>query len=137
MDPLSFGLYAQKTRILVQKGVELAQMTQAELVDLILKFRKERNWKQFHSPKNLAISLMLEASEVVEIFQWSKDHAVPNDRKSELAEELADVYYWLLLLAHDENVDLELALEQKMKQNEKKYPVKKSKGVATKYTKLK
>jgi NTP pyrophosphatase (non-canonical NTP hydrolase) len=117
--------------------VELVQMNQAALVDLILKFREERKWKQFHSPKNLAISLMLEASEVVEIFQWSKDHKVPQDRKQDLAKELADVYYWLLLLAHDEGIDLNKALEAKMKENEKKYPIAQSKGTSLKYTKLK
>ncbi len=117
--------------------IELVQMNHAELVDLILKFREERKWKQFHSPKNLAISLMLEASEVVEIFQWSKDHIVPQDRKQDLEKELADVYYWLLLLAHDEGIDLYKALESKMKENEKKYPIARSKGTALKYTELK
>ncbi|MDO8269118.1 MAG: nucleotide pyrophosphohydrolase [Candidatus Levybacteria bacterium] len=111
-------------------------MDKSELVELILQFRKERNWKQFHSSKNLAISLMLESSEVVELFQWTKDHKLPSDKKEDLSNELADVYYWLLLLAYDEGVDLEKALEKKMKLNAKKYPVKKAKGVATKYTKL-
>ncbi len=102
----------------------------------ILEFREKRNWKQFHLLKNLAISLSLEASEVLELFQWTKDNNLPKDRKNELSEELADVYYWLLLLANDSGIDLGKALKNKMQINEKKYPEEKAKGKATKYNKL-
>lgn len=111
-------------------------MSQEENLKQILEFREKRDWKQFHLPKNLAISLVLEATEVLELFQWTKDNHLPENKKKELSEELADVYYWLLLLAHDEGVDLNKALENKMKQNAKKYPVKKAKGKSTKYNKL-
>jgi len=102
----------------------------------ILKFRSDRNWRQFHLPKNLAISLALEAGEVLELFQWTKDNKLPRGRKAELDAELADVYYWLLLLAHEFHVDLDKALARKMIENGKKYPVAKSRGKSTKYHQL-
>lgn len=102
----------------------------------ILKFREDRDWKQFHLPKNLAISLSLEAAEVLELFQWTKDNSLPPDRWKDFESELADVYYWLLLLAHEFNVDLDKALSKKMVENEKKYPVAKAKGKSTKYSRL-
>ena len=102
-------------------------------IQRILNIRKERDWEQFHLPKNLAISLVLEAAEVLEVFQWSKDHNVPEGKKVNLADELADVYYWLLLLAYDMDIDLEKALSDKIDKNEKKYPIDKSKGNAKKY----
>jgi NTP pyrophosphatase (non-canonical NTP hydrolase) len=102
----------------------------------ILAFRKKRDWEQFHLPKNLAISLSLEASEVLELFQWTKDNNLPKEKQLELEKELADVYYWLLLLSHEFKIDLNKALEYKMKENEKKYPVEKSKGTSKKYTDL-
>ena len=102
----------------------------------ILRFREERNWQQFHLPKNLAISLALESAEVLELFQWTKDNRLPRERKPELEAELADVYYWLLLLAHEFNIDLERALTKKMVENAKKYPVGKARGRSTKYHRL-
>lgn len=102
----------------------------------ILDFRKKRDWKQFHLPKNLAISLSLEANEILEVFQWSKDNEIPGGKKEVLELELADVYYYLLLLAHDSGIDLKEALKKKMKINESKYPVSKSKGKSVKYTEL-
>ncbi len=102
----------------------------------ILKFREERDWKQFHLPKNLAISLSLEASEVLELFQWTKNNQLPKGRRRDLEAELADVYYWTLLLAHEFRIDLDKALSRKMKENEMKYPVAKSKGRSTKYHRL-
>jgi NTP pyrophosphatase (non-canonical NTP hydrolase) len=102
----------------------------------ILKFRKERNWKQFHLPKNLAISLSLEAAEVLELFQWTKDNKLPRGMKRELEAELADVYYWLLLLSHEFDIDVDKALAKKMVDNARKYPVTKSRGKSTKYHRL-
>jgi NTP pyrophosphatase (non-canonical NTP hydrolase) len=102
----------------------------------ILRFRKERNWKQFHLPKNLAISLCLEATEVLELFQWTKDNKLPRGKKKELEAELADVYYWLLLLSHDYGVNLEKALAKKIVENARKYPVAKARGRSTKYHQL-
>ena len=105
-------------------------------LDRILRFREERDWKQFHLPKNLAISLSLEAAEVLELFQWTKDNRLPADRKAELTSELADVYYWLLLLAHEYSINLDTALAKKMVENARKYPVAKARGKSTKYCKL-
>lgn len=102
----------------------------------ILKFQKERNWKQFHKPKNLAISLSIEAAETLEIFQWSENNEIPEGKKEELTEEIADVYYYLLLLCHEAGIDLKEAFDKKMKINAEKYPVEKAKGKSTKYDKL-
>lgn len=107
------------------------------LLDQILAFRKKRNWKQFHLPKNLAISLNLEASEVLQLFQWSKDNQLPKENLENLKRELADVYYWLLLISHEFNIDIDKALENKMIENEIKYPVNLSRGNSNKYNKLK
>lgn len=105
----------------------------------IVKFRDARDWKQFHNPKDLAISLSLESSEVLEHFQWKSKEEIEKyikTNKKEIGEELSDVLYWVLLLANDLNIDLEKAFKLKMKQNQKKYPIKKAKGKHTKYTEL-
>lgn len=101
-------------------------------MDRIAAFRDERDWKQFHSLKNLAISLQLEAAEVLEIFQWRPEAEVPDDQV--LKRELADVLYWVLLMAHDAGIDLASAFEEKMQENAAKYPVDKAKGSSAKYT---
>ena len=105
----------------------------------ILAFRKERDWEQFHTPKDMAISLSLEAAEVLEHFQWKSHKEVEHylkAHKHELSDELADVLAYLLLIAADLNIDLPKAFEKKMQQNEAKYPVNKAKGKHTKYTEL-
>ena len=107
-----------------------------EDIDRILEFQGERDWQQFHSAKNLAISLCLEASEVLECFQWTADHDLHDHKRAQLCEELADVYYYLLLLAHEADIDIRDAFDRKMKINEKKYPVDKAKGSPKKYTEL-
>ena len=111
-----------------------------DLTTLIIKFRDARNWKKFHKPKDLVISLMLEAGEVAEHFQWKNEKEIINFLKKnnqELGDELADVLYWVLLICHDTGIDLTKALLRKMKKNEDKYPVKLSFGKHTKYTGLK
>ncbi len=110
-----------------------------KLVQKITKFRDDRDWKQFHNAKDLALSLVLESTEVLEHFQWKtgdqiKEHIVEN--KNEIAKELADVFYWVLLMSYDLDIDIVKSLELKIKENGKKYPVQKAKGVATKYNKL-
>jgi len=107
-----------------------------EDTQIITEFQKERDWKQFHSLKNLAISLSLESSEILELFQWSKDDNLPEDKKYLLEEEIADVYYYLLLLAKESNIDIEKAFKDKMKKNKDKYPIDKAKGNSKKYTEL-
>lgn len=110
-----------------------------ELIAKIVAFRDARDWKQFHNPKDVAISLSLEASEVLEHFQWKSPEEIKKyieTNKTDIGEELADVLYWVLLMSHDLKIDIDSALEQKIKKNENKYPVEKAKGKHTKYNKL-
>lgn len=107
-----------------------------KVVERIRRFCDERDWSQFHDPKNLAISLQLEASEVLELFQWTKDNQLKEGKESEISDELADVFYWLIMLANYYDINLTDALEKKMAENEAKYPVEKAKGKANKYTEL-
>lgn len=100
----------------------------------ILRFRNARDWKQFHSPKNLALSLSLEAAEVLEIFQWSANNKLPTGKKQQVEQEIADVYYYLLLLAHETGIDINAAFKKKMKINESRYPTEKAKGNSKKYS---
>lgn len=112
-------------------------MNYKKLINLILKFRKDRDWEKFHSPKNLAIYISIEANETLELFQWSKDNKLPKEKNKYLDGELADVYYYLLLMANDMNIDLNKALRKKMKENEKRYPIEGSRGSSKKYTEIK
>jgi NTP pyrophosphatase (non-canonical NTP hydrolase) len=102
----------------------------------ILRFRDARDWKQFHTPKNVAISLALEAAEILETFQWTPDNKLPKGKKKELEQEIADVYYYLLLLAHETGIDIGTSFERKMKVNEQRYPAAKARGNSKKYTEL-
>jgi NTP pyrophosphatase (non-canonical NTP hydrolase) len=105
----------------------------------IIDFRNKRDWKQFHNPKDIALSLVLEATEVLEHFQWKNDKEVREhvtSHKEEIGEELSDVLYWVLLMSHDLNIDIADALERKIDKNEQKYPVEKAKGTAKKYSDL-
>ena len=110
-----------------------------ELMTRVLKFRDERDWKQFHDPKDLALTLVLETAEVLEHMQWRngrelRDHL--SKRSKEVGHELADVLHVLILLAEDVGVDLASAFQEKMRLNERKYPVHKARGSAKKYTEL-
>ncbi|MFA6354374.1 MAG: nucleotide pyrophosphohydrolase [Candidatus Paceibacterota bacterium] len=110
-----------------------------ELTRKIINFRDARDWKQFHNPKDVALSLVLEAGEVMEHFQWKSKEEVEvyvKEHKDEIGEELADVLYWVLLLSHDLDIDPLEALNKKIEKNENKYPVEKAKGRHTKYTDL-
>ncbi len=111
-----------------------------KLTKLIISFRDARDWKQFHNPKDVALSMVLEASELMEHFQWKTIHEVKTyikKNKKPIAEELADVLYWVLLMSHDLGIDVKDALIKKLSKNKKKYPVNKSKGKHLKYDKLK
>ena len=110
-----------------------------KLIGEISNFRDVRDWKQFHNPKDCAISLSLEASEVLEHFQWKNPEEIKKyveTNKDEVSEELADVLYWVLLMSGDLNIDIVKAFDKKMLKNTKKYPVNKAKGKHTKYNKL-
>ncbi len=110
-----------------------------DLQKRIIAFRDARDWKQFHNPKDTVISLVLEATELLEHFQWKNaaemDEHISN-HKEDVSDELADVLYWVLLISNDLNVDLSAALRKKMDKNEAKYPAEKAKGSHKKYTEL-
>lgn len=114
----------------------------ADISDLqkkVVAFRNAREWEQFHNPKDLAVSMVLEAAEFLEHFQWKSSDEIKTYLKKkhqDVSDELADVLYWVLLIAHDMKIDLPKAFEQKMRQNEKKYPISKAKGSHRKYTEL-
>ena len=113
-----------------------------KLLLLQRKFVKDREWDSFHTPKNLSMALAGEAGELVEIFQWltpEESFEVMKDSKTalQIRHELADILYYTLRIADRLDVDLEKSMLEKLKQNAKRYPVKLSKGNATKYTELK
>lgn len=107
-----------------------------ELTNFVISFRDKRDWKQFHNPKDCAIALSLEATEVLEQFRWknkteTKEYLTKN--KSSIADELADVLFWVLLMSHDLHIDLGKAFYQKRAADTIKYPVEKVKGKHKKY----
>ncbi|MGM0239504.1 nucleotide pyrophosphohydrolase [Enterococcus sp. AZ103] len=104
-----------------------------ELTDLINKFRDERDWRQFHNEKDLAISISLEASELLELFQW-KTAEEGTENLLDLKDELADVLIYSFMLADNLNLDIEQVVKEKLNKNQQKYPISKSKGSKTKYT---
>jgi dCTP diphosphatase len=103
----------------------------SQLTEIIKQFRDERDWAQFHTPKDMVLSLMLEAGELAEIFQWKNESECK--ALMALADEISDTLYWLLLLSGDFGIDLEAAFLRKMQKNRDKYPVEKCKGQAGKY----
>jgi dCTP diphosphatase len=122
-----------------QREYNLAMSDIKKLTELIINFRDARDWKQFHNPKDTSLSLVLEAAEVMEHFQWKNTDEMKEyvaTHRHEIGEELADVMYWVLLISHDLKIDIREALENKLKVQEKKYPVSKSKGSHKKYNEL-
>jgi dCTP diphosphatase len=114
-------------------------MLAPELVDALLEFRRVRDWEQFHTPRNLASALSVEAAELLEHFIWSKDEQVPSvaeKRRAEISSEMADVAILLTYLAHDLSIDLQDAVSTKIEVNERKYPPESSRGSNKKYTDL-
>jgi NTP pyrophosphatase (non-canonical NTP hydrolase) len=109
------------------------------LTEKYIAFRNERDWAKYHKPKDVALSLVLEAAELLELFQWKSDEETQNSLaqdREKLADELADIVGWALILAHDCNINLAEAIEHKIRKNAEKYPVNKARGRATKYTDL-
>ena len=109
-------------------------------IERIRKFRDDRDWKQFHDPKNLAVSISIEAAELLELFQWKTGDEASRfavENKERVSEEIADVAIYLIELADITGIDLAKAIEAKLEKNAKKYPVDKARGVSTKYTDLK
>lgn len=112
-------------------------MIKQETIDQVLKFRDDRNWKQFHNPKDLALSISLEAAELLEVFQWSGSDTVCEDKKDKIREELADVLNYCILMADICGLDMDEIIQEKIKRNNEKYPVEKAYGSKEKYTELK
>ena len=106
-------------------------------IEMVLKFRDDRNWKQFHTPKDLALSLTLEAAELLEVFQWSGSDVSCEGKLDKIEEELADVLSYCILMADACHLDLDDILQKKMRRNAEKYPVELAYGSKAKYTELK
>ena len=107
-----------------------------ELTEKIVAFRDARNWKQFHNPKDMAISISLEAAELLEVFQWSGvDTEADTDKKlGKVKEELADVLIYAFLMGNDLGIDIPEIISSKIDENNRKYPAEKAYGKADKYT---
>jgi dCTP diphosphatase len=122
---------------ILKKGALMGEIKQ--ITEKIKKFRDERDWMQFHDPKNMAVSIILEASELLEHFQWKTTEEVEKyarQNHAEIKDEIADIALYLFELADNLGINLIEAMEQKLKKNEMKYPVEKARGKHTKYNKL-
>lgn len=114
-------------------------MNLIKIQKLIADFAIERDWEQFHNPKNLVMALIVEAAELVEIFQWktpSECESMSDKELDNVRDEVADVIVYLLRLCDLLNIDIEKAITQKMEKNAQKYPVEKARGSSVKYNKL-
>ncbi|MBZ2041408.1 mazG-like family protein [Streptococcus sanguinis] len=107
-----------------------------ELINKINKFRDDRDWRKFHNEKDLAISILLEASELLELFQWKQSEEVTSKSLERIKEELADVLIYSFMLADNLQLDVNKIIEDKLISNNMKYPVNLSKGNNKKYTDL-
>lgn len=114
-------------------------MIDRELMNELLQFRSERDWEQFHTPRTLSAGICIEAAELLEHFQWTKDAEV-NDvvahNRADIEHEIADVAMYLSLLCHDLGVSVDDAVRRKLALNREKYPVDKVRGKSTKYDRL-
>ncbi|GAB4300069.1 MAG: nucleotide pyrophosphohydrolase [Methylophaga sp.] len=112
-------------------------MIEASLLAELIQFRKERDWEQFHNPKDVAISLSIEAAELLEWFQWRNldeiEAMLKSDKREQLEDEIADVAVYLSYLCHDLGIDLNKVVRNKMVKNAAKYPRDRVKGRADKY----
>ena len=111
-------------------------MDTKQLTKIITDFRDARDWKQFHNPKDLAISISLEASELLEVFQWSGTDTVCSEKIGKVREELADVVNYCILMADACGLDLDEIVREKVARNAEKYPVEKAYNNKAKYTEL-
>lgn len=112
-------------------------MIEQTLLEQLLAFRRERDWEQFHNPKDVAISLSIEAAELLEWFQWRNPDEIKqklqSDKREQLEDEIADVAVYLSYLCHDLDIDLNQVVKNKMAKNAAKYPKDRVKGRADKY----
>ncbi len=104
-----------------------------EITNELLKFRNERDWEQYHNPKDLALAINIEAGELLELFLWKNSESANTEK---IKEELADVFAYAFLLAEKYKLDVKEIVLDKISKNEKKYPVEKAKGSAKKYDEL-
>jgi len=114
-------------------------MISAHTLQRLLAFRSEREWQQFHTPKNIAASVVIEAAELLEIFQWTSEAKMEDTlqkKRSHIEQEIADIAMYLAFLVHDLGIDLEAACNRKLDINERNYPVAESRGSAEKYDEL-
>ena len=107
-----------------------------ELTEALVRFRDARNWEQFHNSKDLAVAIGIEAAELNELFLWKTPEACEEVNRTRIKEELADILAFALLLANKHGFDIREIVLDKIKKNGEKYPVEKSKNLATKYTDL-
>ncbi len=107
-----------------------------QLVEMIIKFRDDRGWKQYHNPKDLAISLSLEVAELLENFQWSSSEEALEGKMPNIKEELADVFIYAVLFAESIDLNVHEIVMEKLNINSDKYPVEKAFGKKNKYTEL-
>ena len=111
-------------------------MTHMNTMDKINKFRDDRDWRQFHNEKDLAISICLEAAELLDLFQWKHPEETTANNLERIKEELADVLIYSHMMASNLDLDIDEIIEAKLEKNNIKYPVDKSKGNKEKYTEL-
>jgi len=109
-----------------------------EMINDLLRFRTERDWEKFHTPKNLAVSICIEAAELLEKFQWTLATKEPISEPDfqEIKDELADIAIYVTYLSRDLGIDLSQAVQKKLEKNIEKYPLAKAKGRSTKYNRL-
>ena len=107
-----------------------------ELLEILIRFRDERDWAQFHDSKNLALALSIEVAELNELFLWKKDHESESVDRKKLKEELADVFAYAIMLAGKHDLNIGEIIREKIEKNRKKYPTDKAKGSAKKYDEL-
>ena len=107
-----------------------------KLLKLLIQFRDERDWEQFHNPKDLALALSIEAAELNEVFLWKHPDELDEVNTSKVKQELADIFAYAILLADKYNFDIEKIVEEKIALNAEKYPIDKAKGSAKKYDEL-
>ncbi len=107
-----------------------------QMIHELVRFRDERNWKQFHNSKDLALAISIEAAELNELFLWKKEEEAELVSREKLCDELADIFAFSLLLANKHGLDIKKIVLEKIRKNSIKYPVEKSRNTAKKYNDL-
>jgi NTP pyrophosphatase (non-canonical NTP hydrolase) len=132
--PVYFSPHTHEEKVLLTIHKDFISKTQSEfIINELVKFRNDRDWEQFHNPKDLAIALNIEVGELLEAFLWKSD---TDANKDKVEEELADVFAYAFLLAEKYQFNVEEIVMNKIKKNAEKYPVHKAKGTAKKYHEL-